>query len=1040
MTIIDDYLEYQKDFVNKYGDLTIVMMQVGHFFEAYGVDNNEEKSNSENLYRLSDIMNIQMTRKNKKITENSRKNPLMIGFNLWSVNKYIQILTSNNYTVVIMEQDRQGPNCDRNVTNVISPGINLEYCNKYDSNNLVSIFIESSKSHMGYNNIVNCGLSCIDITTGKNSVYEVHTDNKDKNLVLDEIFRFIQIHNPKEVIFYTKNLNTSENELVSYLDMNNRKIHYKNDSDIDSKYFNLNYQKEFLKKIFTKTGLLSVIEYIDLESKPFGIISYLMVLDFAYQHNENIIRQISKPEICDSTKYLILTNNTINQLNVVNHNSNNFSGKYDSLFSVVNQNSTAIGKRMLKNKILNPIIDIEKLNSNYDLTEYMMNQDNQTYKYKEFESYLIKINDIERLHRKISLGVLQPADFGVLDISYKNILKMLNIIKSDSDNFKTISNLLPKDTTVNKLKEFMSEYTSIFDLDNIIKYHLDKIDNSFFNIGYCENIDKLQNDIDNCNIILKNLSTKLSNYIEKDSKFIKLDCNEKNGHYLYTTDKRAQTLISRLKNLNSSFNIIDSRNNNISINPKDISLKDVTKSSTKVYHKLVKENSNKLIDLHDSMKELSAEIFIEKLKYFDEKYISYLSEIIEFVGNIDNIKSNAKCSINFNYNRPIIEKSDSSFCEIKGIRHPIIERINDDIEYVTNDITLGKKLDGMLLFGTNASGKSSLMKAVGLNIIMAQAGLFCSCSQFKYYPYNYIFSRINNNDNIFKGESSFAVEMSELRSILKRSNKFSIVLGDELCSGTESVSAQSIFCSSVVKLSERKCNFIFATHLHELCKLEEIKILPNIEMFHLKVIFDKENDKLIYDRKLEKGSGPAIYGLEVCKAMDMDDDFLMLANKIRKKILNIDENFLEENKSHFNSKILIDNCKICDIKATEVHHIKFQSEANEDNMINHIHKNNKSNLVSLCDKCHNDVHNNDLVINGYKQTSDGVILDYKYLNNLELIEKKINRKKYTDLQIDIINEMKKFKLNQSDSCNYLKEKHNIQISKSTLSKIWKNQY
>ena len=94
---------------------------------------------------------------------------------------------------------------------------------------------------------------------------------------------------------------------------------------------------------------------------------------------------------------------------------------------------------------------------------------------------------------------------------------------------------------------------------------------------------------------------------------------------------------------------------------------------------------------------------------------------------------------------------------------------------------------------------------------MAQAGMYVAASEFKFHPYNYIFSRIHNNDNIFKGESSFAVEMSELRSILKRSNDKSIVLGDELCSGTESVSAQSIFASSVVKLSERKTNFIFAT-------------------------------------------------------------------------------------------------------------------------------------------------------------------------------------------------------------------------------------
>ena len=115
-----------------------------------------------------------------------------------------------------------------------------------------------------------------------------------------------------------------------------------------------------------------------------------------------------------------------------------------------------------------------------------------------------------------------------------------------------------------------------------------------------------------------------------------------------------------------------------------------------------------------------------------------------------------------------------------------------------------------------------------------------------------MFTRKSDNDNILKGQSSFAVEMSELRSILKRSNKNSIVLGDELCSGTESVSAQSIFASSVVRLSQRDVNFVFATHLHELYKLDLIKQLENVKSFHLKVIFDEENKKLIYDRKLSQ--------------------------------------------------------------------------------------------------------------------------------------------------------------------------------------------
>ena len=241
---------------------------------------------------------------------------------------------------------------------------------------------------------------------------------------------------------------------------------------------------------------------------------------------------------------------------------------------------------------------------------------------------------------------------------------------------------------------------------------------------------------------------------------------------------------------------------------------------------------------------------------------------------MDFYKSNAKTSILYGYTKPCIVEGEKSFVDIEAMRHPIIERIQTDIEYVPNDICIGNSdLDGMLLYGCNAVGKSSLMKAIGLNIIMAQSGMFVACSKFTFKPFNYVFTRISDNDNIFKGQSSFAVEMSELRSILKRSDKNSIVLGDELCSGTESVSAQSIFAASVIKLEE-KYKFVFATHLHELYKMSDIKELDNVKSYHLKVIFEEETKKLIYDRKLEDGNGPTIYGLEVCKAMDLDPEFL----------------------------------------------------------------------------------------------------------------------------------------------------------------------
>ena len=185
----------------------------------------------------------------------------------------------------------------------------------------------------------------------------------------------------------------------------------------------------------------------------------------------------------------------------------------------------------------------------------------------------------------------------------------------------------------------------------------------------------------------------------------------------------------------------------------------------------------------------------------------------------------------------VSNSSGKSYIMAKELRHPIIERLDQSTIYIPNDISIGNNdeitQNGMLLSGTNASGKSSLMKAVGLNIIMAQAGFFVAASEFTYHPYQRLMTRILNADNIFRGESSFAVEMGELRGILKRADCNSLVLGDELCSGTENTSAQSIFASSVIHLNKRDCSFIFATHLHQLTSMPEIMELARVKSFHL---------------------------------------------------------------------------------------------------------------------------------------------------------------------------------------------------------------
>ena len=1052
MTIIDDYLNYQEKYAKEYGENTIVLMQVGHFFEVYAIDNEKEKSNSENIYRLSDIMNIQLTRKNKSIKENSRKNPMMIGINLCSSDKYIQILLNANYTIIMMEQITPAPNPERAITNIYSPGINIQHQIKGDSSNCVAIYMEVGKDMKNYKDIMSIGISCIDLSTGKNKIFETFSNLNDKTLALDEAFRFIQICDPKEIVFYKKNVDMTEIEISGYLDLTHRVTHFKDIEEMPQEFFKISYQSSFLKKIFKNTGLLSVIEYIDCERKPFGLISYISLLDFAYKHNEKIIDKIEKPTICLETNNLILTNNSINQLNVVAHTSNNENMKFNSLFAVINNTSTSLGRRYLKEQLMNPIINKDTLNLRYQSIEALMSRHNDNPRYLSYEECLKKIIDIERLHRRMGLKMLQPADFGSLDTSYKYINDIFTLIK-ETDN-QHLNRIKPSEESICKFNDFIKLYNKEFELDIIVKYHMDRINNSFFKKGIIKDLDIIQEKIEYSRLVFEAMAKKLSHLIEAgNTTFVKVDYNEVRGHHLVCTTKRCQVLKSRFQNMNfCDININMETHESIKLNPKDITFKTLNsgKTNSTINMSLLENTSHKLISYTQKIHQLCLNHYLDRCSQYYDIYGGTLKEISEFVGKIDVIKSNAKTALIYGYSKPQIqdhpETKNKSFIDAKAIRHPIIERIQTKIEYVTNDVKIGIDLDdkllhGMLLYGTNAAGKSSLMKAIGLNLIMAQAGMFVPCESFIFNPFNQIFTRINNNDNIFKGESSFAVEMGELRSILFRSNQNSLVLGDELCSGTESISAQSIFASSVISLVKKNACFIFATHLHELTKLDQIRNLNGVEMFHLKVKYDLETKKLIYDRKLQKGSGQAIYGLEVCLAMDMDTEFLDMAHSIRRQLLGESDTLLNTSNSQYNQKVYIDKCQVCGENAEDVHHIKFQCMADENNMIGHLQKDQESNLVPLCKKCHMNVHNGNLDIYGYTQSSDGIKLDYKYINTAESLKKK-SRKKFTDEQIEIIEKYmeENRKVPRNFACEKLKTQYNIDISKATLGKIVSGKY
>jgi DNA mismatch repair protein MutS len=236
-----------------------------------------------------------------------------------------------------------------------------------------------------------------------------------------------------------------------------------------------------------------------------------------------------------------------------------------------------------------------------------------------------------------------------------------------------------------------------------------------------------------------------------------------------------------------------------------------------------------------------------------------------------------------------------------------------------------------------------------------------------------MFTRIIGNDNLFRGLSTFAVEMSELRVILNMSNENSLILGDELCSGTETESALSIFVAGLMRLTERKSSFIFATHFHEIVEYDEIKNMTGLSLKHMSVYYDRESDCLVYDRIMKDGSGPRMYGLEVCKSLRMENEFLEIANQLRTKYFKKTQGILSYSPTTYNSKKVRTICEMCkENVASETHHLRHQKDADKEGFIDgSFHKNHVANLMSICEECHLKIHHDENSPSIRKKTTKG---------------------------------------------------------------------
>ncbi|WP_457746564.1 MutS-related protein, partial [Sulfurimonas sp.] len=974
------YFDLQRHFEEKYGRDTVVFMEIGTFFEVYEVNNDEEQIGK--AKEIAELLNIQLTKKNKNIIENSDKNPLLAGVPAVSFERYLnRLISEQKYTVIVVKQKGNPPKISRYISQIVSPGTNFDYIVDNDDNYIVSILVDK------YRDIYTVGYCAIDVTTGKTFLYETHGTSEDPSYALDEVFNLLNVYRTSEVVMTFLDGVDDQKHVMQYLEIPEH-YHY----SVNNQRPKIDFQNELFKEVYQIQSLLSPIEHLDLERSPMITENLAILIHFVIEHDYHIIQKMRLPTIIDNRRFMYLGNNALEQMGIISKDRREFT-----LLKMMDKSATAIGRRLLKERLLNPIMEAQELERRYNLIEKVSSHT------RYLDEMMRGVYDLERLSRRLNLSRLHPFEMNHIFDSMTSVKELMLYVKQHK--------IAKTPFHESEVDEFLRDIQKTIDLDVSRRFTNATVDENFLMSGVDEVIDTLVKENSVMLIAFEDIIKKIEKLLEEcnagsSNRLVTLGLLDKEGYYI-SLSKNRFSLIEALFKQDEEF--------------AKFNVKKLT-NSVKITSAFTDDLSDRIMKNRRKIVSLVKDRYIHLQSLFERRYSLLFDRVIAYVADLDVGVSSSKVAQMYKHSRPMLveAKGDENFMQIMQLRHPLIEVQERGGIYIPNDIVMGNRdymdlphpqtvmlevgvhdgheIHGVLLYGINSSGKSSLMKSIGIAVLMAQSGFFVSAAVMKFTLFDSLFTRIVSKDNLAKGLSTFAVEMLELKNIFNRSTTRSLVLGDEISHGTETLSGVAIVAAAIEKLARTRCIFLFATHLHQLSTMREITSLNNVVDLHLSVEYDEEADKLIFNRVLQAGSGSSIYGLEFAKSLHMDSEFLENANAIRKRLANdFDELELlvKKKKSKYNKELYVTKCVICGAVAEDVHHISQRSLADKEGFIGHFHKDTKHNLIPLCKEHHREIHDGKLNVNGFVMTSKGLELQFE-----EQISKKVEVKKIQEPEIN----------------------------------------
>lgn len=804
--MMQQYVEVKE----KYKDC-ILFYRIGDFYEMF----------FEDAITASKVLEITLTGKDCGQEERAP----MCGVPYHACDVYLNKLIENGFKVAICEQVEDPKLAKglvkRDVIRVVTPGTNMSQAilDENTNNYLMSIYLSKDMS----------GVSVVDITTGEFKTCRISSIAK----LADEINKY----SPSEII-------GNDDFLNAPLDFEYMKDRQKIAiSKTPEHYFNQSICEDVISRQLGTNNMAG----LGLSDMPESIYSTGALLQYLHETQKNSLEHINKLEIYSIDDYMIIDSSTRRNLELTETLRD--KNKKGSLLWVLDKTKTAMGARLLKNYIEQPLIMEDEINNRLDAIEAF---NNDVITRDEIREYLNPIYDMERLMTRISLRTANPRDL----IAFKSSLKLLPFIKRLVAAFDT--------TLFKKMYEDLDELTDLYELlESSINEEPPILirEGGIFKDGYLNDIDVLKNAKTDGKTWLADLEARER---EKTGiKNLKVKYNKVFGYYFEVTN---------------SFK---------SLVPEYFIRKQTLANAERYTSKELDELAGTIIGSEDKLTALEYQEYV-KLRDRLAGELVRVQKTAHCIAVLDVMASLSYVAVANNYIRPKI--STDGVIDIKDGRHPVVEKMTANDMFIANDTYLNNLESRIsIITGPNMAGKSTYMRQTALIVLMAQIGSFVPASHAHIGICDRIFTRVGASDDLASGQSTFMVEMSEVANILRNATKNSLLILDEIGRGTSTYDGLSIAWAVVEYISNSEllgAKTLFATHYHELTELEGK--LSSVNNYCIAV--KEDGDDIVFLRKIIKGGADRSYGIQVAKLAGVPDIVIKRANEICNTLIDADIN------------------------------------------------------------------------------------------------------------------------------------------------------